>query len=149
MTPVSTYTPQSAKVLVAVYGSLRLGMSNESVNAQAKAEYLYTAQTKDNYDLFEYGGSYFPSVSLEHNESGTPVTVDVFLTTKAGLEGPYDSLEGYDPDPEVTFYNRTEIPIMLPTGDIVMAWIYHIDEISGRRVEHGDWVRHKKEIGDY
>ncbi|AUG88427.1 gamma-glutamyl cyclotransferase [Vibrio phage Vp_R1] len=142
---VVTYSPE--KQLVAVYGSLRPGRGNFGVNGEAKATHLFTATTKDNYDLFEYCNS-FPSVSLKHSDSGTPVVVDIFETTRSGLEGAYDRLEGYDKEnPEDSFYNRTEIPIMLATGDIVMAWIYHIDEITGKRVEHGDWSRHMEEMG--
>ena len=61
------------KVLVATYGSLRLRMENARVNDRAGGKYLASGSTVNNYDLFRYGGGYFPSVSLVHNESKKPV----------------------------------------------------------------------------
>lgn len=131
----------SDKVLVATYGSLRNGQHNYQVNLRAGATPLGEGWTVDNYDLYRYGDAYFPSVSLKHSESGKPVRVEVFETDKAGLEGPYDSLEGHSGnDNEYTFYKRTQIPVKLDSGKEVVAWIYHIDEPQHTRVESGDWV---------
>lgn len=124
----------SDKVLVATYGSLRRGMSNEGVNNRADATYVGKGKTVENFDLFRYNSSYFPSVSLIHSESQMPVVVDVWETTMKGLTGPYDFLEGYP-----SFYNRSEIDIAMDDGSVVRAWIYHIDTTMSERVEHGDW----------
>lgn len=124
----------SNKVLVATYGSLRRGMGNYCVNEHANAKFLFTGYTKDVFNLYQYGRNYFPSVSLVHNDFGTNVVVDVFETTQAGLEGPYDSLEGYP-----TFYNRTLTTIIDKEGNHHEAWMYHIDDEQPVGVPHGDW----------
>ncbi|MFW3388518.1 UNVERIFIED_CONTAM: gamma-glutamylcyclotransferase family protein, partial [Kocuria sp. CPCC 205274] len=128
-------------VFIATYGSLRRSMENASVNLRGNGEFIGKGKTDDNYDLFKYGGGYFPSVSLQHNASGVPVVVDIYEAPEGhtGLTGSYDALEGY-PD----FYNRTEVPITLDNGDKLTAWIYHIDEVTGDRVEHGDWCLFKR-----
>lgn len=129
---------RNKKVLVATYGSLRRRMGNFGVNGRAGGEYSFTGLTKECYNLYEYGGGGFPSVSLKHNSSGTQVVVDVFETTVEGLKGPYDSLEGYP-----YFYNRTELQIIKPDGTEVTAWMYHIDNEQRVPVPHGDWCVHK------
>ena len=130
----------SDKVLVATYGSLRRNMQNFRVNERAGGKFFGHGKTVENFDLFRFGGAYFPSVSLKHSDSGKPVVVDVFETDMAGLTGPYDMLEGYDPvNPEDGFYNRTQIEIELDSGEVVKAWIYHICEEQNERVESGDW----------
>lgn len=121
-------------VLVATYGSLRVGMQNARVNDSAGATYVGKGRTVENFDLFQFRGAYFPSVSLAHHASECPVVVDVFATDRAGLCGPYDRLEGYP-----SFYNRTQIQVMLDSGEEVTAWIYHIDREQPTRVETGDW----------
>lgn len=129
-----------SKVLVATYGSLRKRMENFVVNKMADAKFVGTGTTCEKYDLFRYGGAYFPSVSLVHSKSDKPVVVDVFETTEDGLNGPYDRLEGYP-----GFYNRTMVDVCLD-GEVVKAWMYHIDEDQGdeNRVTDGDWCTHKR-----
>ena len=130
-------------VHVACYGSLRRDMGNFRVNAAAGGEYCCSGKTKNNHDLFEYCKG-FPSVSLEHSYAGKPVVVDIFKTTQGGLEGAYDALEGYHGnDNPHTFYKRTQVPVVLDSGEEVMCWIYHIDEQTGPLVEDGDWCIHK------
>ena len=134
-----------SKVLVATYGSLRLRMENARVNDRAGGKYLASGSTVNNYDLFRYGGGYFPSVSLVHSESKKPVVVDVYETTEEGLTGAYDMLEGHrGNDNPHTFYKRTQIPVRLDSGEEVMAWIYHIDEQQETRVPSGDWCTYKR-----
>ncbi|MCS5736871.1 gamma-glutamylcyclotransferase family protein, partial [Herbiconiux daphne] len=57
-----------------------------------------------------------------------------------GLKGSYDALEGYP-----SFYNRTQIPVVLDDGRELDAWIYHIDEEQKEGVAHGDWVKYLEE----
>lgn len=130
----------SERVLVAVYGSLRSGMQNFRVNENAGATLVGKGATVNNHDLHQYSSCYFPSVSLAHSDSEKPVIVEVFETTEAGLTGPYDRLEGYP-----SFYNRTQVPVKLDSGEVVDAWIYHIDEKQPVRVESGDWVEFCKD----
>lgn len=137
----------SDKVYVATYGSLRRNMQNFRVNERAGGKFVGKGSTADNIDLFRFGGSYFPSVSLAHSASGKPVVVDVFETTMEGLTGPYDMLEGYSENEHTRFYNRSEIVINMDEGEPIRAWIYHIDEEQPERVESGDWCLHN--IPDY
>lgn len=130
-------------VLVATYGSLRRGMGNFRVNLRAGGEFVGTGKTMEHFDLFEYCYG-FPSVSLTHNSAGKPVTVDVFATTQDGLEGAYDGLEGHHGnDNPHTFYKRSKVKVQMDNGNLVDAWMYHIDEETGPVVEHGDWCVHK------
>lgn len=132
-------------VLVATYGSLRQRMGNAHVNGYADAEYVGKGKTVGKFDLFQYCHA-FPSVSLAHHDSDTQVVVDVYRTTQEGLEGPYDRLEGcrYGNLPG-SFYYRYEVPVVLDSGEEVKCWIYAINEVTGPRVEHGDWCLHKNE----
>ena len=135
--------PAEGKTFVAVYGSLRTGMSNYGVNLRAGAELVGKGRTVEDYDLHRYAGCYFPSVSLTHSDSEKPVVVEVFETTQAGLTGPYDGLEGYP-----NFYNRTVVPVVLDDGREVDAWIYHIDEKQTDVVDSGDWVEYLENLGE-
>lgn len=133
------------KVLVACYGSLRSGQANYLVNDRAGAKSIGEGWTEDNFDLFRYGGSYFPSISLAHSNNNKPVRVEVFATDKAGLEGPYDRLEGYNKhSPEDSFYNRSLINVKMDSGEVVECYIYHIDEEQDVLVESGDWSEYLK-----
>ena len=135
----------SEVIYVATYGSLRRGQANYLVNDRAGAKSIGEGWTEDNFDLFRYGGSYFPSISLEHSNNNKPVRVEVFATDKAGLEGPYDRLEGYNKrSPEDSFYQRTQIAVKMDSGETVIAWIYHIDEEQDVLVESGDWSEYLK-----
>lgn len=136
-------TPKEGHVFVVTYGSLRLGQANFRVNARGNGVHVGTGKTAENFNLYRYGGSYFPSVSLKHNSNGTPVVVDVFEAPLEGLLGAYDSLEGcYAPNDESNFYNRTEIKVELDDGSVLTGWIYHIDEEQSELVESGDWSKY-------
>lgn len=135
----------SEVIYVATYGSLRRGQANYLVNDRAGAKSIGEGWTEDNFDLFRYGGSYFPSISLAHSNNNKPVRVEVFATDKAGLEGPYDRLEGYNKrSPEDSFYQRTQVAVKMDSGETVIAWIYHIDEEQDVLVESGDWSEYLK-----
>ena len=135
----------SEVIYVATYGSLRRGQANYLVNDRAGAKSIGEGWTEDNFDLFRYGGSYFSSISLAHSNNNKPVRVEVFATDKAGLEGPYDRLEGYNKrSPEDSFYQRTQIAVKMDSGETVIAWIYHIDEEQDVLVESGDWSEYLK-----
>ena len=125
---------KSNSVYVAVYGSLRTGMENEGVNHQAGAVSLGEGFTKNKYLLSQYGRAYFPVVSL--TEEKTTLRIEVWKTDETGLTRNYDMLEGYP-----SFYNRTQVPVILDSGEEINAWIYHIDDKRqhGTEVESGDW----------
>ncbi len=129
------YQGQSnVKRMVAVYGSLRVGEGNEWLNIEAGARYLGQGKTLKDFNLYEHHGKGFPHVSLAHNDSKTPVTVDVYEVTHGQLTTSYDGLEGYP-----SFYNRTEVAIEMYNGDLLESWIYHIDEDYPVPVRSGDW----------
>lgn len=142
--------PSDGKVFIATYGSLRRNMQNFHVNARGGGEFVSKGVTVDQFDLYRYGGSYFPSVNLKANKSGKQVVVDVFEAPLEGLTGAYDTLEGYVArsarNPEGGFYDRTQVEIQLDDGSFAKAWIYHIDEDQGdsNRVESGDWCLHNR-----
>ena len=126
----------SERVLVVTYGSLRTGMQNFRVNERAGGVSIGEGFTEQPALLSRYGGAYFPVVSLDPEHAKGKIRVEVFETTQDGLEGPYDSLEGYP-----NFYNRTKIPVILDSGETVEGWIYHIDDLGchGETVESCDW----------
>lgn len=137
--------PQEGNVFIATYGSLRLGMENFRVNARGEGVHVGTGKTVDKFNLYAYASSYFPSVSLVHNDNDKQVVVDVFEAPISGMEGAYDALEGfYEKDSPQNFYNRSIIEIELDNGDRLDAWIYHIDEEQPTLVESGDWVEYKR-----
>lgn len=150
---------ESGTVLVATYGSLRRNMENFRVNGRAGGEYLVTGKSVKNIPLYQYGGGYFPSISLAESDvtEDTPqVVVDIFTTTTEGLTGAYDCLEGYNAkNPEDGFYNRSQIEFVTDTdcvidgetvdaGTTLTAWVYHIDSPQSVQVMDGDWCVHKR-----
>ncbi|MGL5581380.1 MAG: gamma-glutamylcyclotransferase family protein [Cetobacterium sp.] len=139
-------TNNAGKVFVATYGSLRRGMHNFGVNQRGGGEYFGTGQTRENFNLYRYGGAYFPSVSLKHDSHGVPVVVDVFEAPETGLIGAYDGLEGHrGNDNPHTFYKRTQVVVDMPNNYFLKAWIYHIDEEQNEPVLTGDWCLHHNE----
>jgi gamma-glutamylcyclotransferase (GGCT)/AIG2-like uncharacterized protein YtfP len=129
-----------SKRMVAVYGSLRIGEDNDWVGDENNARYLGQGKTCNNYNLYEHCGKSYPHVSLTHDDSNTPVVVDVFEITQGQLVTAYDGLESYP-----QFYNRTEVTVDMYNGDIAEAWIYHIDESAPVPVRSGDWSEHLAE----
>ena len=129
---------------IATYGSLRRGMGNFRVNAYGDGEFFSQGKTVDNFNLYNYCEDCYPSLSLAHNYANTRVVVDVFKAPLSGLRGAYDSLEGYREGQSHNHYNRTEIQVELDDGQMITAWIYHIDEDQGedKVVKDGDWCRH-------
>ncbi len=127
----------SKDILVAVYGSLRQGLGNHRVIGMANGELVDTGKTVENYNMYSLGA--FPSVSLAHSSHGTQLVVEVYRTDEEGLTGPLDGLEGYP-----HFYNRTQVDVVLDdSGEVVSAWVYHIDEIKNEPVLDGDWFKYK------
>lgn len=129
------------KVLVAVYGTLRTGEGNHRCMVRADGKSLGLGKTLKNYNLYNLGA--FPKVSLTRRDHKVPVTVEVFETDLNGLRGPLDMLEGYP-----SFYDRTQVDVVLDSGETVKAWIYHIENDSGLSapIKSGDWVKRNEEV---
>jgi len=116
--------------LVAVYGSLRKGMHNNSV-LPYDAVYLCETTAKA-FKMYDYGA--FPFISPTDNTDDN-VVIEVYEVEIDDLLGGLDMLEGYP-----SFYNRQKIDT--PLG---LAWIYFIDyeDVSKyKEVEGGDWVKY-------
>ena len=127
------------KHLVAVYGSLRSGMSNHHYYL-SESEYKGTFTTEPEYTLHSL--SYYPGLKLNGNHS---VIMEVYEVNEETLKN-LNRLEGYYPGEESTFYDRIEINT--PWGK-AFTYIY-VNELSKDSiVESGNWVEFKTEKTEY
>lgn len=117
------------KILVAVYGSLRDGLGNHRLLANAK--YLGEFTTPKEYSLYALGG--YPG--LKQNGE-TAVVMEVYEVTPEEANR-IDQLEGYSPNrTNNDFYDK--VTIDTPYGE-AGTYIY-MPNIGGRTlVESGDW----------
>ena len=123
------------KYLVAVYGSLRIGMSNHN-HYLANAEYKGTFTTEPEYTLHSL--SAYPGLKLNGEHS---VVMEVYKVNDPELEK-LNQLEGYYSGEKSTFYDRIEINT--PWGK-AFTYIY-VNKLSKESiVESGDWVSYRKE----
>ena len=121
------------KYLVAVYGSLRSGMSNYQYYL-SNSEYKGTFTTEPEYTLHSL--SYYPGLKLNGN---TSIVMEVYEVDEETLKT-LNRLEGYYPGEKSTFYDRIEIDT--PWGK-AFTYIY-VNELSKESiVESGDWVGFK------
>ena len=121
------------KHLVAVYGSLRRGMSNHHYYL-SESEYKGTFTTEPEYTLHSL--SAYPGLKLNGNTSVVMEVYEVDEDTLNSLNG----LEGYCPGEKSTFYDRIEIDT--PWGK-AFTYIY-VNELSKESiVESGDWCEFK------
>ena len=116
---------------VAVYGSLRKGLHNHGLLAQAKS--LGTERIKG-FNMYSLGS--FPFVTTRGTTGESEITIEVYEVTPAEFRR-LDMLEGYP-----SFYNR----ILVDTTH-GQAWIYYIDNddsystTRNERVQDGDWLK--------
>lgn len=116
-------------MLVAVYGTLRKGLSNHGL--LKNAEYIGTYETLPEYKMVDLGA--YPGL-LENGS--TSITMEVFKVTDIEL-GSLDQLEGYDAnDAEHTFYER--IIINTPFGK-AFTYLYKGQFGGADIVTTGDW----------
>lgn len=119
--------------LVAVYGSLRKGLHNHQLLAQATQ--LGTA-TIGGFKMYSMGG--FPFITHEDATPSDTITIEVYEVTPIEMRR-LDNLEGYP-----SFYNRE-----LVDTKFGKAWIYFIDgdKEGYPPVSNGDWFQyyHSKE----
>lgn len=121
------------KNLIAVYGSLRKGMGNDSL--LTTSEYLGKFKTKPEFSLYNLG--FYPGLKTGGT---TSVTMEVYSVDDK-VANKVDRLEGYTPGGNNTFYNK--IPIETPYGK-ASVYIYVNDIPKERLVESGDWKAFKQ-----
>lgn len=115
---------------VAVYGSLRKGLHNHGLLAQA--DYLGTERISG-FNMHSLGS--FPFVTTRGVTPESEITIEVYEVTPAEFRR-LDMLEGYP-----SFYDR-----MLIDTSHGQAWIYFIDQdgsystTRNEQVQDGDWL---------
>jgi gamma-glutamylcyclotransferase (GGCT)/AIG2-like uncharacterized protein YtfP len=114
---------------VAVYGSLRKGLSNHNYFLK-DAKYLGKFTTEPVYSLYSLGG--YPGLK---NNGNTSVVMEVYEVNEQEARA-IDGLEGYSPNRKSTFYDKEYIDT--PYGK---AGVYiYVNNISKYKlVESGDW----------
>lgn len=133
----------SDNVLVAVYGSLREGMSNWS---WCLRDYEKIATGKvSNFVMFSCGG--FPAC-VPSDEAEDKVVVEVFSVPESHMKGPMDSLEGYP-----QWYTRELVEVKTGEQEACEAWLYFWPDVNSGEglplVENGDWVEYVKDSSCY
>ncbi|AUS01850.1 AIG2-like gamma-glutamyl cyclotransferase [Vibrio phage 1.293.O._10N.261.52.E1] len=114
--------------LVAVYGSLRMGMGNHRVIEGAE---LKGTGEVTGWDLFSLGA--YPFILQGDNS----LVVEVYEVDSEARQQRLDMLEGYP-----SYYDRVKIDT-----EFGEAWIYFMhgdDNGTSPLVESGDWVKFKK-----
>lgn len=121
------------KYLVAVYGSLRRGMSNHQYYL-SDSTYKGTFTTEPEYTMHSL--SYYPGLKQNGNHS---VVMEVYEVYEDVLDS-LNRLEGYRPGEKASFYDRIEINT--PWGK-AFTYIY-VNELSKDSiVESGNWCEFK------
>jgi len=121
------------KILVAVYGSLRQGLHNHRL--LESSNYLGDFNTEPIYSLYSLGS--FPGLKENGN---TSVVMEVYEVTEAVARN-VDSLEGYTPGGNNTFYDKISIETPWGTAS-VYTYVNELPQSS--LVESGDWKEFKE-----
>lgn len=122
--------------LVAVYGSLREGLSNHRLLVHSKKVYDGVVE---GFAMYSLGG--FPCI-VPTDSASKPVVVEVYEVDEVTLRN-LDRLEGYRAGSDNNFYERMSVEVHTGSG-LVSALIYYMPTpYSARdRVSCGDWVRY-------
>lgn len=121
------------KILVAVYGSLRQGLHNHRL--LESSNYLGDFNTEPIYSLYSLGS--FPGLKENGN---TSIVMEVYEVTEAVARN-VDSLEGYTPGGNNTFYDKISIETPWGTAS-VYTYVNELPQSS--LVESGDWKEFKE-----
>lgn len=120
---------------VAVYGSLRQGLSNHPVLGKAR---LLSTERVDGFVMHSL--SAFPVVYHSDNKDDS-IVVEVYEVGESQLTGPLDRLESHNSDRSKSWYHRE-----LVSTSQGRAWLYVMTEDRYRSnpiVENGDWFQFK------
>lgn len=115
--------------LVAVYGTLRDGMSNNGLMGDSELLGEVVVSGFEMYPAAPYGG--FPVIFP--TETSSEIKAEVYQVTEERLTGPLDRLEGHP-----SWYKRELVST--PHGD---AWIYVMQDErykEHKRIDSGDFV---------
>lgn len=112
--------------LAAVYGSLRKGLGNHRVVAEAPRQ--DDGVISGLFQMYSLGG--FPA--LTHSPTPDDIVVEVYEVNSESQAQSLDWLEGYP-----SFYDREVVTLV----DGRECWVYFIDDLSQHQglVESGDW----------
>lgn len=121
-------------MLIAVYGSLRKGLSNHKVIENTK--YIGQYETKPIYNMYSLNA--FPGITEGGN---TSIVMEVYRVNKEELQR-VDNLEGYDSSSnDNDFYKR--VVIKTPYG-AAFTYLFEGDVEGLSKVKDGDWTKYKK-----
>lgn len=116
--------------LVAVYGSLRVGLHNHRLLEASEFKGMGLVK---GYVMHSLGA--FPAITP--SEEGPGIFVEVYEVEEGPMKR-LDILEGYP-----RFYNRTQVDTKQG-----IAWIYYMEDAPGGPiVEGGDWKAYLEERG--
>lgn len=123
---------------VAVYGSLRKTMSNNSLLADSK----FIGETKQEIPYYMVDLGFFPALIKDY-EKLNPIVLEVYEVKESTLHM-LDYLEGFrgEKDPG-NFYDRTSIKLSIGDKEYD-CYLYYLQDGELRRqrnvVSSGDWV---------
>jgi gamma-glutamylcyclotransferase (GGCT)/AIG2-like uncharacterized protein YtfP len=131
-------TPQADGVFV--YGTLKQGLRNRHVIEPFVEPGAPVVKATTNGQLFDWGP--YPAMTLE-TEAGQVRGEFVKVSDEPTALQHLDWLEGYKPGRPDNLYDRTIVPVRLDSGEVKMAWVYHMppDKAAqrGRAVPSGEW----------
>lgn len=127
----------SEKMLVAAYGTLRVGHGNNRLFKSVGASHIGSGKTEGFHSMYASG------IPFVHENGGTSqIAVDVF-ELDADRIGPVDGLEGH-PD----WYQRRETDIIMDDGSIKRCWLYFYDVKTPTNltlIESGDYNDYRRQ----
>lgn len=128
---------KSKEYLIASYGTLRTGFSNNGYMRQEGIKSLGLGKTNEEYTMYASG------IPFVLKEKGTNITVEVFSVPENVL-APIDRLEGHP-----GWYKREEIDVNMDDGTKVKAWLYFMEDESVKKlhlVESGNFEDYGRKV---
>lgn len=125
-----------SNTLIAVYGSLRKGLSNHGRLGNSKL--IGTFRSDPLYTLHSLHG-YYPGLKLDGEDS---VVFEVYSVTPQ-IDESIEHLEGYSSTRAQQYNHYDKVLIPTPFGN---AYTYVYNPETDTRLEHGDWILFKTGI---